>query len=33
MVKQALRSGTLTANEESTAVDDDVFDALDSLID
>lgn len=33
MVKQALRSGTQTSNEESTAVDDELFEALDLLID
>ena len=33
MVKQALRSGTLTANEESTEDDDQLFEALDGLID
>lgn len=33
MVKQALRSGTLTANEELTEDDDQLFEALDALID
>ncbi len=32
MVKQALRSGTLTANEELTEDDDQLFEALDALI-
>ena len=32
MVKQALRSGTLTANEELTADDDGLFETLDSLV-
>jgi len=33
MVKQALRSGTQTSNEELTDDDDQLFEALDSLID
>lgn len=33
MVKQTLRSGTLTVNEELTEDDDQLFEALDALID